>query len=78
MAGRGGPRHTRAYDDICFMCYNTMFYVDRLHKLVGACSDFVGNANAIVLNMGARLSKKHDANKYFYSTKLWQVTTLNH
>jgi hypothetical protein len=34
-----------------------MFYVDRLHKLVAAqCafSDFLGNANALVLNMGAR------------------------
>ena len=43
VAGRGGARHTRAYDDVCYILSNTMFYVDRLHKLVAAqcaCSDF--------------------------------------
>ena len=63
--GSGGALHTRAYDDVCFLffnCSNTMVYVDRLHKLVAAqcaCSDF-RQRNALVLNLCARVSQKHD------------------
>ena len=45
VAGRGGPRHALM---MVVICSNTMFYVDRLHKIVAAqcacCSDFLGNA----------------------------------
>ena len=49
VAGRGGPAtRVRAYDDVYVVLSNTMFYVDRLHKLVAAqcacCSDLLGNA----------------------------------
>ena len=65
----GPATRVRAYDDdVYFVLSNTMFYVDRLHKLVAAqcaCSDLLGNANSLVLNMGARVSKITTTNNIF-------------
>ena len=78
MAGRGGPRHTRArtYDDVSFKVSNTMFYDDSLHKLVwqrNALALIFRQRNVLALNLGVRVSQKHDTNNNLKSIKWWQA-----
>jgi len=53
-----------------------MFYVDRLHKLVwqrNALALIFRQRNALALNLGVRVSQKHDTKNYLNSTKWWQA-----